>query len=261
MPVISIPNPTRRPPALPTIPTGGADLDRANIDALLRGDFDPYEINMQSAENAVGGGMAGSGFAQAGRYKLLDSEKLKRQTLGNEMLNPYLQREHQTSMQASDQAARLKEIAAQGELAMQQLQASLAGRMAELSAQEKAALERQILSGNQAMEQLRLRESGDTQRQLTGIGGTLANTLLGRMPLDGSGSGTPGTRGTYSTHGFSGPASANAWAGSLAGSGYMDPSSGGGYMMAGQNFRSPSPVGGSIVQSILRQYGIQLPKF
>ena len=79
-------------------PMGGAALDRANIDQLLSGQFDPYEINMQSAERAVGSGTAGSGFAQAGRYKLLDSEKLARQQLGHQELEPYLNREHQQQL-------------------------------------------------------------------------------------------------------------------------------------------------------------------
>lgn len=243
---------------------GGATQDRQNIDALLRADFDPYEINMQSAENAIGGGTAGSGFAQAGRYKLLDSEKLQRRTLGHQMLQPYLGREHDITMQSNQSRDRLAEIAAQGKQAMAQLQASLAGQMAQLTEQQRAALERQILSGNQAMEQLRLSESGATERQRTGIGGQLANTVVGALLSGGGGgSGGSGTRGGISTHGFSGPGSSNAWAGSLAGTGYMTGGTEPGYMMGGQNAGSPRPQSGgsnfstSIIQNILRQFGVR----
>jgi len=82
--------PTGGIPTLPTLSTatgGGVAQDRANIDQLLSGQFDPYEINMQSAERAIGSGTGGSGFAQAGRYKLLDSEKLARQSLGHQELD------------------------------------------------------------------------------------------------------------------------------------------------------------------------------
>ena len=180
-------------PTLPVLnapaPAGGAGQDRANIDSLLRGEFDPYEINMQSAEKAVGSGTGGSGFAQAGRYKLLDSEKLRRQQLGHEELDPYLNREHQAALQAEGEAARLREIAAQGEQAMQQLQASQSGRMAELSQQEKAQLEYLAQQGSQAMDQLKQQQSGN--RDITGmnIGGNIVTSLIGRLGSSGGGSG------------------------------------------------------------------------
>jgi hypothetical protein len=178
-------------PKLPTYgtptgpPSGGATQDRSNIDQLLSGQFDPYEINMQSAEKAVGSGTGGSGFAQAGRYKLLDSEKLARQQLGHQELEPYLNREHQSAMQSEGEAARLKEISAQGEQAMQQLAAAQSGRMAELSQQEKAQLEYLAQQGNQATEQLKLQQAGN--REITGM--NIAGNIVTSSLRGGSGGG------------------------------------------------------------------------
>lgn len=259
-----LPNMTGAPP----MATGGAALDRQNIDALLRGEFDPYEINMQSAENAVGGGMAGSGFAQAGRYKLLDSEKLARQQMGNQMLDPYLNREHQQALQTQAESARMREIQADAQYAMERLQASEAGLGARLTQAEKAEMEQLILRGNQAMDLERLNQQGNIDSTL--LGG--AFSLLGRMGAGGgsSSTGSP-TRPTISTHGFSGSGSANAWAGGLAGTGFMDPSSSGGYMMRGQDpARSTFMSGGSgggdrnvnnLISGILRKYGFGNLKF
>lgn len=265
-------------PVLPNFggpPTGGATQDRANIDALLRGEFDPYEINMQSAENAIAGGVPGSGFAQAGRYKLLDSEKLARQRMGNEMLDPYLNREHQQKLQSQAEAARLQEIAAQGEEALRQLQASQSGRMAELSQQQKAQLEYLAQQGSQALEQLKLQQSG--QKEITGmnIGGNLANTALGGLfSLAGKGGGgsggpqtMPGQRGY--TLGSIGTGTPGLGAGGLEWGSAPQGSSGGSFGLRGY---TPNPVPGIysgggdrnvnlLINDILKKYGFNNLRF
>lgn len=166
-------------------PRGGAALDRANIDALLSGQFDPYEINMQSAERAVGSGTGGSGFAQAGRYKLLDSEKLARQRLGNQMLDPYLNREHQQTLQSQAEAARMAELKADAEYAMERLRMSEAGLGERLSSQQRAELEQIAARGAQAMELEKLNQKGNMEQ--TALGGLFS--LAGRYGGGGGGGG------------------------------------------------------------------------
>lgn len=186
---MSLPNFGARPPQSPAAPTGGAALDRANIDSLLRGEFDPYEINMQSAERAVGGGTAGSGFALAGRYKLLDSEKLARKRLGNEMLDPYLNREHQQQLQSEAEAARMAELKADAEYAMERLRMSEAGLGERLSAQQRAELEQIAARGAQATELEKLNQKGNLEQ--TALGGLF--NLLGKGGYGGGvgGGGSP----------------------------------------------------------------------
>lgn len=259
----SLPNMGRPPQA-----RSGAALDRQNIDQLLSGQFDPYEINMQSAERAIGSGTPGSGFAQAGRYKLLDSEKLARKQLGHQMLDPYLNREHQQQLQTQSEAARLKEIAVQGELAMQQLQASQSGRMAELSQQEKAQLEYLAQQGSQALEQMRLQQSG--QREITGmnIGGNIINTLLSRTGGGGGGGGgrtlLPGQRGMTIGQ-FSGTG-AGLGAGALEWNTAPQGATGGSFGLrgwtpgGGSSFFGSGGSGGdanvsNLINSILKKYG------
>lgn len=265
---------------MPVLPNfnggGGVTQDRANIDSLLRGEFDPYEINMQSAEQAVGSGTGGSGFAQAGRYKLLDSEKQARMRLGHEELEPYTNREHQAKLQAESEAARLNEIAAQGEQAMRQLEASQSGRMAELSQQEKAQLEYLAQQGSQALAQLRVSESGANDRTRLGIGGNIITTLLGRLGSSGGGSGggsggpsaMPGQRA--GTMGSIGVGESGIGAGALSYNGLPQGAAGGSYGLRGftPNTRpSVYPGGGgdrnvtTLIDDILRKYGFNNLRF
>lgn len=233
------------PLGLPAYNTGNlAIMDQQNIGRLLSGDFDPYEYNMASAENALGTGSGG--FAANSRLKLLDSEKLRRQQIGNQMLDPYLTRQHQASLQTQSEAARMREIAEEGRLAMERLQLSESGEGERLSARLKAELEQQILAGNQAMDRLRLSESGATERTRIGIGGNLASEVLrselSRPPTPGGVNPKyAGKMFRYTTDSFG-----NYNGGEMPPKDYwMSPSSGG-------------LAGSSIVKNILRQYGGRL---
>lgn len=243
-------------------PAGGAQQDRANIDALLRGEFDPYEINMQSAERAIGSGISGSGFAQAGRYKLLDSEKLKRQQLGNQMLDPYLNREHQQALQTQAEAARMREIQADAEYAMQRLQASEAGLGARLTQAERGEMERLIERGRQAMDLERLGQEGRIEQ--TALGGLFG--LLGRTDSSGGGGSIgpntmPGQRGY--TLGHIGTGVAGMGAGALSYNGASQGESGGSFGLRGYtpDTRPGMYSGGGdrnvnlLINDILKKYG------
>lgn len=170
------------------LPTGGgASQDRANIDYLLNPYFNTSEVETNAAEQSLGQGTIGSGFASGTRGRLLESEKINRFQLGHQMLEPYLNREFQGAQAEADRASRLNEIAAQGAQAMQQLQLEEAGQTARASSAERAALERAILQGQQAMQQLTLQEAGQTGRSNASIAGNLANTrlnILGNLASD-----------------------------------------------------------------------------
>lgn len=169
---------------LPTFPkygTSTADLanaDRANI-AYLFGDPNFTETDTLAAERAVASGTTGSGFAANNQLRLRDSERINRYQIGHQMLDPYLQREQQSSLQGADNAARLQQIAAQGEEARKQLELQQSGQMALQSAEARARLEQIAAQGAQAMEQLKLSELGDTNRVNLNNAGALERTVVG----------------------------------------------------------------------------------
>lgn len=186
-----------------------SQADLGNVSQIFDPRFGASEALTHAAENAVGGGWGGGGFAAGQGMKLLDSERKANMLLGHQILEPYLAREADAKRQAEAEKARLNEIAAQGAQALQQLQLSEAGQTARMNAAQKAEMERLIASGQQAMDRLKLTEAGEAARQKAGIGGTLANTLLSgaisrpggtggggssaRVP--GVGTGTPGPMG------------------------------------------------------------------
>ena len=222
-------------------------MDRQNIGFLLNPNFDTSEVATRAAESALGGGFSGSGFASAGRARLLDSERIRRFQLGNEMLSPYLGRQHQTQERLGTQQHDLNRLAQEGAQALQRLQLSESGAMARLNAQERAQLERQILQGNQAMQQLQLSEAGDTARTRMQIGGNLAATLLSRAGGGSRGGGvapvqpySPSYRWTedYNTGAVTG--------GTRPPPSYYSNNSGGG----------SGYVSSGTIDRILRQYGI-----
>lgn len=173
--------PTGASAALPAGP--GTDVlsgaNRANIATLFDPNFGRGEVMTLANENAIAGGWGSGGFAGAQGLKLLDSERKANFLLGAQLLEPYLQRENAASLQASDNAARLNQIVAEGAQALQRLQLSEAGQTARLNSSQASELQRQVLAGQQAMQQLTLREAGETGRQNTAIQGNLASQLVG----------------------------------------------------------------------------------
>lgn len=261
-------------PGAPALAAGpGTDVlsgaNRANIAQLFDPRFGRDETINRGAENAIAGGWGEGGFGLNQTNRLLDSERKANFELGAKLLEPYLARESAASLQASDQAARLQQIAAEGAQALQRLQLSEAGQTARLNAEQAGALQRAVLAGNQAMQQLTLREAGDTGRQRTQIQGTLANTLLGAA-LSGAGSGSSGSGGTRSRGtGLAGSPITGDYATPVRGS--MTTDYGSGNSIVG--YRPPQDVinavtrarddGGSIlglgsssIDALLRSYGL-----
>lgn len=163
-------------------------LDRGNIRFLLNPNFDTSETDMRAAERAVGGGFGGSGFASGLRGRLLDSERISRARLGNEMLAPYLQRSftagesalqrgHETSQSAREQAARLQE-----------LQLREAGEGARLTEAERGEMERLLEAGRQQSRDRLVTEAGLNQR----AGMSLIASLLNRGSGGGGGGSSAG---------------------------------------------------------------------
>lgn len=184
------------PPA-PVAPNPGSlsQADLGNVSTLFDPNFGRTETMTHAAEDAAGGGWGGGGFAAGHGLKLLDSEKKANFLLGHQILEPYLAREHEDTLNASNNAARLQQIAAEGAQALQRLQLSESGAMARLNAQEAAELQRQIISGQQAMQLLTVKEAGETGRERERIGGGIASDLI-KYSLTTSGGGGSGGSGS-----------------------------------------------------------------
>lgn len=235
-------------PGAARLSPGGATQDRANIDYLLNPAFNTREVEQSGAERALGGGFAGSGFGQAGTMRLLDSERISRMRLGNEMLQPYLQREFQGAESAAARAQELEVQAREGAAALQRLQLSEAGQTARLSMEERARMEQLVEQGRQAMQQLTLKEAGDTARTNAQIGGNLANTVLSRA-LAGSGGVTPGPA-QPNTQSYRWQTDYNT--GQVIGGVAPPPS----YYAPPAGTRSSGAISSSTIDRILRQYGL-----
>lgn len=164
----------------PEIPGTSADL--RNINSLLNPAFNTFETETNAAENAVAGGMSGSSWAGNVRSNMLDSERIKRMTLGNQMLEPYLNRESQSA----DRAQRMQLAVLEGNQAMERLRLSESGETARLTQSERARLEQIAAQGRISMQELLTREAGETGRQETQIRGQLANTMLSQSLKPGA---------------------------------------------------------------------------
>jgi hypothetical protein len=181
---------------------GGATQDRANIDFLLNPNFNTFETETNAAEKAVAGGVSGSGWAGNVRSNMLDSERIKRMQLGNQMLEPYLNREFQGGQAAADRAQRAELAIMEGNQAMERLRLSEAGETARLSQSERARLEEIAAQGRISMQELMTREAGETGRQNASIRGNLANTLLSKtLNIDRDGEGGSRIPTTFGTAG------------------------------------------------------------
>jgi hypothetical protein len=166
-------------------------LDKANIRFLLNPNFDTAETDMRAAERAVGGGFGGSGFASGLRGRLLDSERISRAKLGNEMLAPYLQRSFTAGESALQRGHEVGESARERAARLQELQLREAGEGARLTEAERGEMERLLESGRiQARDRL-VTEAGLNQRANM----SLIGSLLNRGGSSGGGTTRPGLPG------------------------------------------------------------------
>src|SRR5688500_5051285 len=128
----------------------------AGIDWILNPNIDFNETDTIAAEQAVGGGFSGSGFAGNNQMRLRDSERMKRVALGNELLQPYLERSAASARQ----------------------QISEAGLDRRLGTELANKLQLALIDGDQATAETILREAGADRRNAATIAGQLQNTQL-----------------------------------------------------------------------------------
>jgi len=128
----------------------------AGIDWILNPSIDFNETDTIAAEQAVGGGFSGSGFAGNNQMRLRDSERMKRIALGNELLQPYLERSAASARQ----------------------QISEAGLDRRLGSELANRLQLALINGDQQESETLLREAGMDRRQSAQIAGQLQNTQL-----------------------------------------------------------------------------------
>lgn len=141
---------------------------RQSIAYLLDPSVPLPETDERAAAAAVSmGGMAGSPFAANNRLRLRDSEQIARLQLGQNLLQPYLNREQQSAMQT-------QQIAAQAASdAMQQ-----AGLDRRLSAEGQQRLQLAILNGDQQEQDRVLTEAGLDRRQATSLAASLQERTM-----------------------------------------------------------------------------------
>lgn len=142
-------------PALPSYlsPTSSANL-KSGIDWLLNPNPDLSEVDTRAAEKALGGGYSGSNFGNLGRYLMRDSEKIRRLQLGQQLLQPYQEREFQAAESTKAQNAAMQQAVLVGQQAMERLKLSEAGETARLTQAEEAAMKQLIEQGKQAGQRL-----------------------------------------------------------------------------------------------------------
>lgn len=251
-------------PIIPGMPGLPAYPGIVGVNELFSPTFGRNETITRGAENAVGGGFAGSGFGGAQTNRLLDSERKENFLLGHQILEPYLNREFEAGQGAANRQSRLNEIAAEGANALQRLQLSEAGQGQRLTAELEARLQQQVLEGQQAIQRLTLQEAGESSRQRTGIGGTLANTLLQGM-LSGKGGGGSTGPTVYGTGNLSGPIGSTFYGSPGTGLASVQPGS----TFSPMTSRTPTSTGNSSVPGVgsfglgssnidqlLRKYGL-----
>lgn len=174
-------------------PTGAAAA-RAGIDWILNPNIDFTETDTRAAENAVGGGFSGSQFAGINGLRLRDSERMNRIQLGNQLLNPFLEREQQTANFNAQIAA---------DAARQAV--SEAGLDRRLGSETASRLQLAILQGNQEAQESLLREAGldrrqsealrsEMERTRVGAQNDLLRTLIGANAGSGASGGAGGSR-------------------------------------------------------------------
>lgn len=155
----------------PKTATGGAGAARAGIDWILNPNIDFNETDTTAAEMALAGGVSGSQFAGINNLRLRDSERMNRITLGNQLLDPFLNREQATELEGSRQAGEDRRLAVSGQQAMDRLSQEQAGNLQLADREERSRLNQLAQEGAQAMARLQLTEGGETARQGAALAG------------------------------------------------------------------------------------------
>lgn len=147
----------------------------AGIDWILNPAIDFGETDTAAAERALAGGFSGSPFAVINNLRLRDSERMNRIALGNQLLNPFLEREQASALETSRQAGEDRRLAETGRQALERLRLESGSQRELLELQERARLNQLAQEGAQAMARLQLTEAGQTGRQQSAIAGEQQN--------------------------------------------------------------------------------------
>lgn len=151
--------------------SGAQSNAMAGIDWILRPNIDFNETDTTAAEMALAGGISGSQFAGINNLRLRDSERMNRITLGNQLLDPFLNREQATELEGSRQAGEDRRLAVSGQQAMDRLSQEQAGNLQLADREERSRLNQLAQEGAQAMARLQLTEGGETTRQGAALAG------------------------------------------------------------------------------------------
>lgn len=220
--------------------------------------FDPNtplsDTDTAAAEYAVGGGMAGSQFAGNSRLRLRDAERINRLQIGENLLQPYLNRSSAEGIAAGNNAVQREQIAAQA--ASDAIRES--GAMTRLNAEQAGALQRALIGGNQQAAHDLLTEAGADRRQAATLSAQLQErTMANQTNILQSLLGYAGAQGRGGAGG----------GGSAAAPGMQ----GNPIFQGGQLYTGPTPTGpvrstasgtglsgklGSTLDAILRQYNL-----
>jgi len=157
---------------------GGAPAARAGIDWILSPDINFNETDTNAAEQAVAGGFGGSQFGSINNLRLRDSERMNRIALGNQLLNPFLEREQQSALAAQSEAGQSNRLQMQIAANASQQAIEQAGLDRRLGLENATRLQLALLNGDQNMQQQLLQESGLDRRQSENIRAELARTQI-----------------------------------------------------------------------------------
>lgn len=139
----------------------------SDISSFLSRNPDTSEWDTTSAERAVAGGIGGSRMAAAEGSLYRQSEIDKRNKMGLELLEPYLNRQQDTWKTIEE-----------GRQAMDRLRLSEAGQTARLTQEEKAKLEQIAAQGENALQIAVLNANTSRQNAQLGANTSLQNSML-----------------------------------------------------------------------------------
>lgn len=150
-------------------------MPQNNFDWLLNPSVALPETDTAAAEAAIAsGGMVGSPFAMNNMLRLRDSERMQRLQLGENLLQPYLNRSSAEGIAAGNQAVQRAQIAQQASSdAMRE-----SGAMARLSAEGQQRLQLALLTGDQQAARDALQEAGQDRRQSAQLAASLQERTM-----------------------------------------------------------------------------------
>lgn len=147
----------------------GAQNALAGIDWILNPQINFTEADTNAAAQALALGVPGSQFAGVNNLRLRDSERMNRIALGNQLLNPFLDRDAAAAMEASRQAGEDRRLEVSGAQALDRIRAQAGAEREIAQLQEQARANLLTQEGAQRLQQLQLQEAGETGRQGTAL--------------------------------------------------------------------------------------------